>query len=348
MHFGWLCLVVLLIVVDRAERHPRLLWLLPPLFCLWINLHGSWLLGFVVLGVLSVDAVTSAWRGRALATSSVVGGTHLLAVMAASAAALFVNPYGWRLVWYPFDLLFRQQANTSTVFEWQSVDFHSGYGKLAMIMVLGVLAVAVFTRESWRVRDLLLLAFALWASLTHARFLILAAILLPPIIAPRLSFLRTRDRERDIPGLNLALIAILLLAMIRTVPSGKTLQARIDHDFPRSALAFMQDHGINGRMFHLYDFGGFIEWNAPSQRTFADGRTDIFVYNGVFADYLKIVALDSTLELLARHDIRYVLYPPHSALTYLLDRTPGWRMLYGDDTARLYEHVGSTAPNGSS
>lgn len=34
MHFGWLCLVALMYVLDQCERKPRLLWLLPPLFAL--------------------------------------------------------------------------------------------------------------------------------------------------------------------------------------------------------------------------------------------------------------------------------------------------------------------------
>ena len=47
----------------------------------------------------------------------------------ASAAALFVNPFGARLVFYPFDLAFRQKLNISHVAEWVSVDFHDMRGK---------------------------------------------------------------------------------------------------------------------------------------------------------------------------------------------------------------------------
>ena len=47
--FGWLCMVGLLLVLDRFQRTGKGLWLLPPLFALWINLHGSWVFGLVVL-----------------------------------------------------------------------------------------------------------------------------------------------------------------------------------------------------------------------------------------------------------------------------------------------------------
>ena len=42
--FGWLCLMGLLLILDHFKRTGRGLWLMPPLFALWINLHGSWVL----------------------------------------------------------------------------------------------------------------------------------------------------------------------------------------------------------------------------------------------------------------------------------------------------------------
>ncbi len=47
--FGWLCMTALLLILDQFKRTGKGLWLLPPLFTLWINLHGSWVFGMVVL-----------------------------------------------------------------------------------------------------------------------------------------------------------------------------------------------------------------------------------------------------------------------------------------------------------
>jgi hypothetical protein len=223
------------------------------------------------------------------------------------------------------------------------VDFHSGYGKLAMLMILGVLAIVLLNRKPWRLRDVLLVGFALWASLTHARFLILAGIILPPILAPRLTSVSEADLAPETPALNLALLAAMLVALIKTVPSERRLQATIDHDFPRAALAFAQERKLEGRLFNAYDFGGFIEWNAPSIKTFADGRTDLFVYNGVFRDYLAVVLWRDSFGLLRKYGVKYVLYPPRTPFAYLLDQSPSWRLLYSDQAARLYERT--TGPN---
>lgn len=339
MHFGWLCLAAVLIVLEEAGSHPRRLWFLPVLFALWINLHASWVLGFVVLGAALLDALPRRSWGPLLPGGDAIRFRRIGAATVGSAAVLFVNPYGLGLVRYPFDLLFRQQANLASVIEWQSVDFHSAYGKLAMLMILGILAVILLSRGAWRPSDLLLIVLALWTSLAHVRFLIFAGMVLPPILARRLPTPGSDAKGDEHPALNWVLLVMMVFALIRTVPSERRLEAVIDHDFPRAALAFMHDRRLEGRLFNAYDFGGFIEWNAPSIRTFADGRTDIFVYNGVFDDYLSIVLLRNSLALLDRYGIQYVLYQPGAPLTYLLDHSADWRLLYSDATARLYERV---------
>ena len=128
--FGWLCMVGLLLVLDRFRQTGKGLWLLPPLFALWINLHGSWIFGMVVLGLtVASGLVEGEWGlvvGRRWTPTELM---RLLAASAASVAALFINPFGYKLVLYPFDLLFRQQSNLKYIQEWQSVDFSTGNGK---------------------------------------------------------------------------------------------------------------------------------------------------------------------------------------------------------------------------
>src|SRR5258708_4359260 len=47
--FGYACLVVLLILLQRLrQRGHAPLWLIPPLFCLWVNTHGSWCIVMII------------------------------------------------------------------------------------------------------------------------------------------------------------------------------------------------------------------------------------------------------------------------------------------------------------
>jgi len=344
-HFGWLCLVGLMLVLDRFQRTGKGLWLLPPIFALWINLHASWVFGFVVLGAWMVCGLTAGqWNNIVAERWTPAELRKLLLASAASVGALFINPYGYKLVRYPFELLSRQKAVRDELTEWQSVDFHTLWGKLALLMVLALLAAAWFSTASWPLRDTLLAAFAVWASLTHIRFLLFAAIILVPILGPRLQLLPPpAGAQKDRPWLNLAMTAIILAIMVWMFPGAGQLQKRIDAVFPREALRYIQENPIRGRLFHYYGFGGYIEWYAPTIKTFADPRTDIFIYNGVLADYLKINAIDSSFELLEKYKTDYVLFPIDKQLTHLLDCSTEWRVIYQDQVVKLYERVPGTA-----
>lgn len=82
-----------------------------------------------------------------------------------------------------------------------------------------------------------------------------------------------------------------------------------------------------------------MEWSAPQLQPSVDGRTDIFVYNGAFDDYGKIVLLQRTFELLDRYQITYVLYEPDRPLSYLLDHSPQWQVMYADSVAKVYRRA---------
>ncbi len=340
LHFGWLCLVVLLLVLERFERTGKGLWLLPPLFALWINFHGSWVFGFVVMGICIVSGLVQGRWGLVVAERWTPAQLRkLLLVFAVSAVALLANPYGYKLLWYPFELLSRQQAVRDNMVEWQSMDFHTAWGKLGMCMIIALLAAAWFSSKPWKLSDILLTTFAVVTSLNHLRFLLFAAIILVPILAPRLRLFAPYDANKDKPWLNLAITAAIVAIIVGSYPSAAELQYRIDSQFPRDALRFMKQRQITGRVFNWYDFGGYIEFYAPAIKTFADGRTDIFVYSGVLNDYQKINTIEEPLELLDKYKIDYVLFPVNKHLTYVLDHSTAWRTIYEDKVVKLYQRV---------
>ena len=339
-HFGWLCMAALLLILQRYEQSGKGLWLLPPLFALWINLHGSWVFGFVVIGAYIISGLVEGQWNRVVAKRWTPQQLRqLLLVTATSAAALLINPYGYKLAWYPFDLLFRQKINLNNMGEWLSVDFHTGWGKLAMIALIALLAAIWFSPEPWPLHDVLLATFAMWASLNHLRFLLFAAIILVPILAPRLKLFPPYDPLKDKPWLNLAMTVAIVGLMVWIFPTEAQLRNRVDTVFPRDALQFMQQNQINGRLFSWYDYGGYIEFYAPEIKTFADGRTDIFVYSGLLDDYIKINAIDRPFELLDKYKIDYVLFPVDRHLTYVLDHSKDWQTIYEDRTAKLFKRV---------
>jgi hypothetical protein len=336
--FGWLCMAGLLLLIDLFPRHERSIWLVPPLFALWINLHGSWVFGLAVLSITVAAGLVEGEWGLVVATRWTRRQlTQLLLVCLASVAALFVNPFGYKLVWYPFDLGFRQHAVVNFMDEWQPVDFSTWNGKLAMLLILALLAAGLFSARKWRLVDIALTSFALWTALSHSRFMFFAGLVIVPILAPRMTLFEPYRPELEKPWLNAAIIAVVVSLMIVFLPSNASLQQRIDAEYPKAALDFMEANHIKGRIFNQYKFGGYMDWHTRDLKPFIDGRADIFVYNGVFDDFIKATALHDSLEILDKYKIDYVLYEPNQPLSYLLEHSGQWRPIYSDSSAVLFE-----------
>jgi hypothetical protein len=263
--------------------------------------------------------------------------------LAASLAALFVNPFGYKLVLYPYTLLLRQEGIMQHIEEWQSVDFSKGDGKVALIMIMALAAAALFSRRRWRLDEALLTAFALVAALSHVRFLFFAALIVAPILAPRLKLFPPYQREIDKPWLDAGIMAAVVGSLIFFFPSSAELQQNVDEQYPRAALEFVQRQHISGKIFNPDWWGGYMEWNAPQLKPFIDGRADIFVYNGVFEDYLAATAMKYSFEILDKYRVDYVLFPPNQPLGYLLEHSPAWRTIYEDHVVKLYQRVPAAA-----
>jgi hypothetical protein len=228
--------------------------------------------------------------------------------------------------------------------EWQPVNFSTPNGRLALAVIFALLAAALFSRRRWRLDEVLLTSFALWAALSHVRFLFFAGLIIVPILAPRLTLFPPYERELDKPWLNAIIMAGVIGSMVFFFPSAAELQQKVDEEYPKAALEFMQRQQLNGRTFNQYKWGGYMEWHDPELKTFVDGRADIFVYNGVFEDFLRATAIKNSFEILDKYKIDYVFLQPKEPMVYLLEHSPAWRPIYTDKSrgaVRAYAGISS-------
>src|SRR5579862_6875857 len=100
---GYLLLLCELLILELGrKRDPRWFYALPPLFALWINFHGSFVFGFVVLAVILGCAFLQFEWGLVVARRWPMKTAKTLAIATGlSGLALFLNPIGPRLIWYP-------------------------------------------------------------------------------------------------------------------------------------------------------------------------------------------------------------------------------------------------------
>ncbi len=335
---GWMCLILELFLLELFREGRDWLWCLVPLFVLWANLHGSWLIGLILFGVYCAAGLVQGTWGRIEASRwNRQQLRKLIFVGALSVAGLFVNPYGYHLVFYPFNFAFQQKLNVGRVEEWASLDFHAVRGKIFFVVLAAIIVSALARKRRWRLDELAFLLISLYAALAYSRFLFLAAIIVTPLLARELDFFPAYDGKADKPWLNGILIVAITAGCAWHLPSEEFLRRDTQQNYPVKALPYLQQLHASGRIFNDYLWGGYLIWNVRDVPVFIDSRVDIFEYNGVFADYLDALDMKNTLAILQKYDIRYVLFRRQSPLAYLLSNTQSWQIAYQDETTIIFE-----------
>ncbi len=252
---------------------------------------------------------------------------------------MFLNPYGYRLVFYPFNFAFQQKLNVNHVDEWMSLDFHGIRGKILFGMLAATIVLALVRKRLWSLDEAAFLLIGFYAAMTYSRFLFLAAIVLTPVLAKELDFFPPYNARADKTWLNALIIAALLAGCVWRFPSRDYLLRDTVRSYPVKARDYLQQFQARGRVFNDCLWGGYLIWNVRNIPVFIDSRIDIYEYNGVFADYLDAIGIKNTLGILDKYHIRYVLFPQESPVAYLVTHTSGWKVDYQDGTTVLLERT---------
>lgn len=328
--FGYLALSAELAILEAVNREnapasrKRLLWLLPPLFCLWINLHGSWIVGLALLALYFLCGLFSLNKGAfAQQAFSATDRNRLLLVFLSSTVLLLFNPYGWRLLWNPFDMMMNQKLNIGIVQEWQPLSLSSGAG-LGVLLAIGLTILAnLVSGRKWRVYQLGFILFAWYAALHHTRFAFLASVLTIPWLATDLTRAFCKEQKpKTIPVLNAAFGLGAICAFVHFYPTEQVLQKGLAADYPFQSIAAIQP---SWRTFNVDTLGGMMDFY--SKPTFLDSRLDTFEHHGILKDQIDIMEIHDSLALLDKYHVDHALLGAKQPLVYLLERTPGWQVV---------------------
>lgn len=336
---GYLLLVVELLVLHLGKtRDVRWFWVLPPLFALWVNCHGSFFIGMVVAlitywlsfaGFQAGSLISVKWptrRRRRLVWSMVVAGI-----------ALFANPVGVTQILYPLNTMFHQHIGLTWVQEWQPLQITEPRAILFVGLLLCIFLLVLFRRSEMQLQELVLLALGIWMALSHQRMLFVFGILAAPILSRMLAGLWDNyDAERDRPVLNACFIGVALVVAVLGFPSRQVLGMDVERDTPVKAVSFLTTHHVYGRMLNDYVYGGYLIWAAPEYPVFVDGRADVFEWTGVLGEFGRWATLQSDPRaLLDKYKVDFCLLSRGAPMAQVLPLL-GWHAIYSDNLSVIF------------
>ena len=341
---------VALLRAREAGRAPPL-WV-ALLMAVWANLHGSFPFGLALAAVFGAEAILVSGGSAARWRAAQQWGGFLLASLLASMA----NPHGLYGLVFAYDL--SQMKFINSVSEWRPTEF-DGVQPLEIWMLIA--AVALFTRglKLPPVRIVLIVGL-LHLALHHRRHSDLIGFLAPAIVAEALGaqWFAVRGKGEQAASLDRlfkslaspARAATCAIVMACLAVAG-VAATRIDAlrppplttpDAALAALSAAYPGGFSsspGRVFNSYEFAGYLIFTGVAP--FIDGRGDMYGDKFFFRykDALELKNPDSLPELLDQYHIGWTLLRPELPAVALLDRLPGWKRFYADDTAVIHIHT---------
>jgi hypothetical protein len=338
--FGYLFLIVTLLVLERFRQgKQRALWLLPPLFLIWINTHGSWVIGLGVIFVFWASGLMEFHLGGVEAKRwSAAERIRLELVFLLCLGAIPITPYGTRLAAYPFTVASSLPLNVGNVMEWQPMPFNIAGGKLFLAILLAFFVAQMMFQMSWRLAEVVLFFGGVTMACLHVRFLLLFVPFFAPLFATLLArWLPPYDQKKDHYILNALLMTAVVVAMVRYFPTRDGITKIVAKTFPVDAVEYLHQHPAPGPMFNNYGFGGYLIWKLPEQKVFIDGRGDLYEDGGAFGEYVEVAHIKpAAFAVLRAHGIQSCLLESKEPLATVLAANPDWEQRYADGVSTLF------------
>jgi hypothetical protein len=289
-------------------------WLLVPVVWLWVNTHGSFVLGLAWLVLVAVGQRLDGQRRPAI--------LPWLGWFGAGLAAACVNPLGPRLLTFPLAVL-EKRSVFAEVAEWRSPAFASSSQGLFTLACLAGIVLVLVTRRGRRrgwADDLPAVAF-LAAGLAAQRNLPMAAIVVAPVLA------RTFGKRDDaiaysrFPNVG---IAAVLAAMAMTFVAVAWTQPPFDLEGYPVAAAQLVPRGT--KLVTTDVAAGYLILQRGRQaNVFIDDRVDMYP-TAITNDYLRLLhGHPSSLAILDRYHADYVLWETQRPLHAILAASDHWR-----------------------
>jgi hypothetical protein len=339
--------IFLLLTIAFAELRPSFTpgraMAVAAAMALWTNLHATFFLGPVILGIYAM--CRAGFQASALLYPAI------------AALATLINPYGPHLHQHVFQYI-TDTALLDRIGEFQSFNFHAqGAGQIILALALATLGgLVAFIQKNLAVA--VLSAFLIVTALRSARGLPLVALLLLPLangaitrglaswsgLRPKTrraldNFLaysrRLRSLDARCGGFVWApILALLFLGLLRT-PAIAARTGFPPDQFPVAAASAVDALPAAARILAPDKFGGYLIYRFyPRRKVFFDGRSDLYG-----AEFLKqygrlVQVRPGWRQILDSYNFTHALLPSDYSLVPALEQL-GWRTLYHDGVATL-------------
>jgi hypothetical protein len=318
--------VALWALASRATS-PRRLWLIPVLAAICANVHGSFTIFPLIVGLTWIQD----------ARQHVPGARQLLWLTLATTAATLLNPFGVEVWRYAYDLS-TNPIIRKTISEWAPVTATDISGLFMIGSALAVVAVLARRGTQTRWTTLLWLVVFFMLAMSAQRAIVWWAMVAPVVLAELFPAATVESahpgREPKAPAIGI--IGAMLLAVVVLLPWWRPNDL-LSQAPPGITRYVLENIPSGARMFVHQPWGSWFEYRTPDRPVFVDSRIEI-ISKGVWDDYGQVgFAGADWKEVLARwHPDVIVAAVNWDLLPDLEAPGSGWTSVYQDDDGEVF------------
>ena len=302
--FSLACFAALLAALTTAEedRRDAVLLAIPPIFALWVNLHGGWIVGLGTMGLWTVACLFNRPRRR---------WWPLPAATLAAALATLLNPYGpgmWTFISSTVG------PNRPMISDWLPMYAMPPGFWLGWLIGAGLLVAGWRHRERvprWYLVPVAILGIAAIKVNRLDAFFCLTAVFLLPSVFPATAA-EPESSARTSPAIQFAGVLAAVAIAIAATLQVRHVDVRSDLMPEPASIEYVLEHRLNGRFLTWFDWGEFAIWHLADHdvRVSMDGRRETVYSDRVFNEHLRFYGgTDGTVDYARRIEADYAWLP---------------------------------------
>jgi len=336
--------LILLFIINRPTV-PKF-WL-PILFWLWASMHAGFLFGLIVLFVITVDKLITAYRQQTI--QQTFWSISLWPLIAF--AVTWITPYGYKL--YSFLFAYRQVNFTPYISEWRPLyepPINDWQIALLSFTVASLIFIYLQKIKTTLWTKLLIIISIIMAISSIRHVAVLSAVYLMLILPLLEKTTLPKFPSKTIAKISLIILIlfstqILLLSNWHNDPFVNNCQ-----NYPCQTITYLKTHPelLQKRLLNHFNFAGYLIWRLPEARLYIDGRLPQILYHGqpLIVDFQEFLNAKTLSQKLQQENIELVWWLKKSPigslankksplLTYLQNNS-NWQLLAEDEVSVIY------------
>lgn len=298
--FSYFFIVVWFIIIDAyySEKDKKKLYFLPILNIIWVNIHSSFLYGFIIgamflFGMILEGLLEKNWE-------KIKETKFLFFIGFISFLTTFLNPFGWKgHLEFLNSFIYSKKSYEffySRIMEYLSFDFHGGI-LFNLLFVILIFLILFYKKKKLNLPYIFLFVFWQNSGLKFSRhiavFGLIIMLTLPQMIEIDIKFnwlikfkkylskfniFHSNSKYFDVRIFVVIVALFFIFGIQKTFENFNGIKMEIfNKRFPVASTEYLKKNRIEGNGFNNYFAGGYLIWEFyPEKIVFMDPRATVY------------------------------------------------------------------------